>query len=118
MNVTAIYAAIRRQTNLTTSDISDADLLTILNEGLREISTHTRWEWLAESGTLTTVASTAEIALPADFMFMRLVQRAGTGDEPLQQMSFDEYKYWHGDNASVSDSATHYYIRFDFCGGR
>lgn len=113
MDLDAIRAAARRQTNLTTADISDADLLTILNEGLREVATQHRWEWLFKSSTLTTVANTAEIALPADFMFMGMVQEDGTGNEPLQNISFSEYKYWYGDNASTSSTGTLFYIRYD-----
>lgn len=113
MDLDAIRAAARRQTNLTTSDISDADLLTIINEGLREIATQHRWEWLFKSSTLNSTADTAEIALPADFMFMGMVQRNGTKDSPLQNISFEEYKYWYGDDVSSSTTPTFYYIRFD-----
>lgn len=113
MDLDAIRAASRRQTNLSTADISDADLLTIVNEGLREVATIHRWEWLFKSGTLTTVADAAEIALPADFMFMGLLTIDGKNNEPLQNISFSEYKYWYGDNASTASDGTLFYIRYD-----
>lgn len=113
MDGDAIIAAARRQTNLTTSDVSDADVLLIINEGIREVSTQTRWEFLHTAATLATTSGTAEISLPADFMFMNLVSKNGEKDRPLNSISFSEYKYWYGDDASTASEASAYYIRYE-----
>ena len=113
MDRAALTAAVRRQTNLTTADVSDADVFAILNEGIQEISGLERWDFLYKRSTLTTVAATAEITLPADFQFMDFVQEIGKSNGPLLQISFQEYSYRFGDDATSSATARYYYLRHD-----
>jgi hypothetical protein len=111
MDLTALIAAVRRQTNLTTADVSDADVTAVINEGINEVSSVQRWEFLYSEDTVDTVADTVEANLPTDFRLMDFVERAGKNHGPLIMISFEEYKRRFGDDASSSDDARYFYTR-------
>ncbi len=64
-----IETRIRQATLLTTSDISSANLIVIIDNGMEEISTHAFWSFLEKSATITAVATTQSYAVPADFLY-------------------------------------------------
>ncbi len=111
MNLTALTSAARRQTSLTTSDISDADVLTILNEGIQEISAMQRWDFLHTREVIDVVANTVEANLPSDFRLMDFVQQVGKRNGPLVMLSFSEYSYRYGDDPSTGSQARYFYLR-------
>ena len=111
MDLTALTSAVRRQTNLTTADVADADITAILNEGIQEVSAIQRWDFLHTRGTINVTANTPEVNLPADFRLMDFVQQVGKRNGPLIMLSFDEYSYRFGDNASTGSQARYFYLR-------
>ncbi len=113
MDRTALTNAVRRQTNLTTSDVSDADVFAVLNEGINDVSSLTRWPFLYKSATISVTASTVEASLPADFRMMGTVMVDGKRNSPLIQISHDEYLYRFGDNATSQADGRYFYLRFD-----
>lgn len=113
MDRTALTDAVRRQTNLTTADVADADVFDVLNEGINEISGLSRWPFLQKKSTLSVTASTVEVSLPADFRQIVLVQQDAKRNGPLIQISHEEYSYRYGDNAATASDARYFYIRFD-----
>lgn len=113
MNLTALLAAVRRQTNLTTADVSDADVTAILNEGIQEIASLKRWDWLYTDSTISVTAGTVEYTLPADFNFMGFVMQDSLSNGPLLMLSHEEYVYRFGDNPSSGSQARYFYLRMD-----
>lgn len=111
MDLTALIAAVRRQTNLTTADVSDADVTAILNEGIQNIASLRRWEFLYTDSTISVTANTVEYTLPADFNFMGLVMQDALSNGPLLMLSHDEYVYRFGDNPSSGSQARYFYLR-------
>jgi len=69
MDRDALLAQIRLITLMETTNVSDAEIVLLLNSGVDEISLADYWPWLEASATLTAVDSTRTIALPADFEF-------------------------------------------------
>lgn len=50
-----------------TSLITDAQINTIINQGMYEIATQAQWPWLEESATISLVDSTRTVALPSNY---------------------------------------------------
>jgi len=50
------------------SDVADAMIDTLLNQGLEEVAAWADWPWLETSATMSAVDSTRTIALPGDFL--------------------------------------------------
>lgn len=67
MNRADLRNAARELTIVEGLNLSDTFLNTWINQALYEISAYTRWRWLQETDTITTVAGTQTYALPADF---------------------------------------------------
>lgn len=57
---------VREQTLVETDDFADTKIDAIINQGLRVLSTRFDWPWLAETGTLSVVASTTAYTMPTD----------------------------------------------------
>ncbi len=63
MTVDEIIAVVRLTTMVDSGEISDAQLLLWINEGIYDISQREDWPWLEAESTFATVASTASYAL-------------------------------------------------------
>lgn len=69
MDRDAILAQIRLQTLLETTNVSDADIVLLINSGVDEVSIAGWWPFLEASATMSAVDSTRTIALPTDFEY-------------------------------------------------
>ena len=67
MDRDALLAQVRLQTLLETTNVSDADIVLLLNSGVDEVSVADWWPFLEASANMSTVDATRTIALPADF---------------------------------------------------
>lgn len=70
MDRDAILAAVRLQTLIESTNVSDAEIVLIINQGIDEVSIADYWPFLEASETLTLVDSTQSYALPAAWEYM------------------------------------------------
>lgn len=70
MDRDAILAQVRQATLIESSVVSDANIVTLINQGMHEISLASQWPWLEASETLSAVADAQTYALPTSFDFM------------------------------------------------
>lgn len=100
MTVDEIRAAVRLSTTVDSGEVSDAELLTYINEGIYDVSMRFDWPWLQANDTFATVASTRAYALSAlndavsEILF---VIRSGD-DEPLHPISYAQAVASWGDD--------------------
>lgn len=69
MDRDAILAQVRLQTLVESTNVTDAEIVLLINSGVDEVSLADYWPFLEASATMTAVDSTRTIALPADFEF-------------------------------------------------
>lgn len=67
MDRDAILAQVRLQTLLETTNVSDAEIILLINNGVDEISVADWWPFLEASANMTPLDSTRTIALPTAF---------------------------------------------------
>lgn len=65
----ALLAQIRLVTLLETTNVSDTEIVTLINQAVDEISIADYWPFLEASATMNAVDSTRTIALPSNFEF-------------------------------------------------
>ncbi len=70
MDRDAILSAVRLQTLIEITNVSDADVVLIMNQGIDEISISHYWPFLEASTTQTLTSSTQTYSLPSDFEYM------------------------------------------------
>lgn len=105
----AIRAKIRLLTLVGTADLSDAELLTLVNEGLYQVSTKFDWPFLQATTTITTADGTSAYAIPADHV--RTFQISDTTRRRrLIRTSLDEVLQRYGDDFPEASNATHWYL--------
>ncbi len=63
----ALLAQVRLQTLLETTNVSDAEIVTLLNQGIDEVSVVDYWPFLEASAKMAAVDSVRTIALPSGF---------------------------------------------------
>jgi hypothetical protein len=69
MDRDALLAQIRLITVIEDTNVTDAEIVLLINSAIDEIGIADYWPWLEASTTLSLVADTQTIALPADFEF-------------------------------------------------
>ncbi len=88
----ALLAQIRLVTLLETTNVSDAEIVVLINMAVDEISIADYWPFLEASATMSAVDSTRTIALPSNFEFaMALVD--DDNDETIPYIS--PAQLWH-----------------------
>ncbi len=70
MDRDALIAQIRLQTLLETTNVTDAEIVLLLNSGVDEVSIADFWPFLEASETISLAAATQTYALPTSFEFM------------------------------------------------
>lgn len=102
MTVDEIRAMVRLTTMADSGEITDAELLTWINECIHDVSMRHNWPWLESQTNLTTVAGTAAYN-ENDWASGRAVQeilfviRSGD-DEPLHPISYELAVAAYGDD--------------------
>lgn len=104
----AIRAWARTQTLLESDDIADADVNSIINQGLRKVSTQFPWPWLATSSTQALSDGVQSYALPADLDRLEKVIYVGKSI-PLEEVSALEAWHRKGDQFASGDPS-HFFI--------
>lgn len=69
MDRDALLAELRLILQVPTGEISDAEIVLLLNSGVDEVSIADFWPFLEASATMSTVDATRTIALPSDFEY-------------------------------------------------
>lgn len=104
----ALRSYIRTQTLVESDDLSDAELLTFLNDGIYRVSVRMRWPWLETTGTITTVADQEGYTLPSDYR--KLVAIVDNDEKRrLRRVTPDlALEEWGGDPDSDSEASWYY----------
>ncbi len=100
--------------NLDIDELSDTDALLLLNRSFWETQNKFKFKEIQAQNTLATVASTATIALPADYVNVEIigVLNADTKKyEKLTRMSLLEYENWKQTDTNLYARPTHYMMR-------
>jgi hypothetical protein len=113
MTVDEIRAMVRLSTMVDSGEISDAELLTFINEGIMDVSMRDNWEWLEAETTFTTVAATqayteSDTVSGDEWQEVIFVTRSGD-DEPLHPISMRQAHARWGDDVE-SGTPQFYYI--------
>jgi hypothetical protein len=69
MDRDAIVAQVRMQTLIESTNVTDAEIVLLIDSAMDEIGVADFWPFLEASATMSTVDATRTIALPADFEF-------------------------------------------------
>lgn len=93
MTVDEIRAVVRLKTMVDSGEITDAQLLLWINEGIWDVSMREDWPHLEANSTIATVASTASYAITGmvsgdEAQTLRYIIRSGNG-EPLHPISWE-----------------------------
>jgi hypothetical protein len=65
----AILANVRLVTVVEDTNVTDAQIVVLIGQGLQEVSLAYEWPWLQKTASLSLADSTRTIALPADFQY-------------------------------------------------
>lgn len=96
-----ILAQVRLLTLIDSTNVSDADIVTIINNGMQEISVMSDWAWLEETATASLTDSQQTVALPNDFD--RLIALVDVdNDEALTYMSPPRFFKLYGGDTNES----------------
>jgi hypothetical protein len=109
MDRDAILAQVRMITLVEDTNVSDAEIVILINNALQEISLASEWPWLEESATMSLVDSTATIALPADFNY-GIAVIDNDNEVPLQYVEPKEFFNRYSGDLNESDTPTHFTI--------
>lgn len=109
MTLAQLKALIRTQTLVETDDVSDAELLTFLNNGINELTVRFRWPFLEKSSTISAANGTQAYSLPADYS--RLVAVVDNDNTTRLTRITPElaFEQWGGDPPTGTD-ATWFFI--------
>lgn len=102
---------VRRQTLVTTGELSDADLNAILFQGLVDTASRYHWPWTYKTATISLVDGTTNYALPTDLMELDDLVYDGEGPGArLARTSVQAVKAEYGDVVGDSDLPDRYYL--------
>jgi hypothetical protein len=109
-----IISRVREQSLISTTQFADADVLLLLNEGERFVSTLEKWPYLFTSSDEDYTAATREYDLSTDFSisdmaFIDQIVDKYSHKRRLIPISFQEYIDMYGDDPS-SGNPRYYYL--------
>jgi len=105
----AMRSYVRNQTLVETDDVSNANLDIMLNAGLNQLSLAWNWPFLQATATLSTVADTQTIAVPADFRKAYLLYETDTRVR-LKEVTFEQAISTWGGDPPAGDEARWFYF--------
>lgn len=100
MTVDEIRDLVRLVTTVDSGEVTDAQLLDFINEGILDVAMRDEWPWLEGNASFSTVASTREYALSALTAYpqeITFVIRSGD-TEPLLPISYMQAVAQYGDD--------------------
>lgn len=111
MTLAELRAWVRRQTLVSTSELSDSDLNNILRQALIDVASRYQWPWAYATGTIELADGTASYALPTDMMELDDLVYDGEGPGArLARTSLQAVKAEYGDVVGDSDLPDRYYL--------
>lgn len=110
MNRGEIRDNIRLTTLLESTSISSTEIDTLIDQVNYEIGAASKWPFLQTSVDITTVATTATYALPADFWYGSMIIDADN-DIPLEPLSAEQAYKLYGDGlGTTTTTATEFWL--------
>jgi len=103
VNRLALRTRVRRQSLVTTAELSDIQINDDLAQGILDVATLYAWPWMRKTGTIALAAGTAEYALPSDLMYLESLIHDNVGAAPLHRTTLDVVKTIYGDSVGSSD---------------
>ncbi len=113
MTVDEIRAMVRVSTMVDSGEISDAELLTFINEGIFDVSMRDNWPWLQATTTLATVAGTesyayTDLTASEELQEVFFIQKQNSTDDPLYPTSHKVARARWGDDDDQGEPTTWY----------
>ena len=108
MDRDAILAAIRLQTLIESNNVSDAEIVLIINQGIDEVSIADYWPFLEASATETLVATTQTYSLPTGFEFMVAVVDDDF-DKTIPYIDPSSFFMWYGNDTGNTSTNIKFY---------
>ena len=103
-----ILNQIRIATVIDSTAVSDANIVTIINNGMYEISLASEWPWLEASETLSAVADQQVYSLPTSFDFMVAIVD-DDNDTTVPYMTPTEFFLRYGNDTGNSTTTPNFY---------
>ena len=94
---------VRRQSLITTEELTDAEINQDLEQGILDTATLYAWPWMRTVGTIVLADGTAEYNLPADLMYLQNLIHDGVGASSLVRTTLEAVKATYGDSVGDSD---------------
>ena len=113
--LSALRTFVRNQTLVESDDVSDANLNTMINGGLNELSLMFDWPFLQAEGTVTTVAGQINYSLPSNFRKMFVVRDEDRRATPTRLTFQQALNRWGGDPPTGGDASWYYLWNDDIC---
>jgi hypothetical protein len=111
VTITELTAWVRRQTLVTTAELSDADLMALLQQGLLDTATRWEWPWCYAEATIALVGGTPTYNLPADTMWIKALIHDGEGaNARLARTTIEAVQAEFGDSVGDSDLPHSFYL--------
>lgn len=110
MTLAELRAWVRRTTLVTSSELSDSDLNSIMAQGLADIAARYDWPWAYKTATISLVDGTSEYSLPADTMKIDELVYDAEGKTRLARTTIQAVKAEFGDVVGDSDLPDRYYL--------
>jgi hypothetical protein len=111
-DLATLRAIVRNQTLAESDDVSEANLNTFINQGLRELSVAFNWPWLQATDDIDVVADTQAYDLPSDYRKLFVV-RDNDKRRTLRRITLDEALNLYGGDPPSGSDALQYYIWAD-----
>lgn len=107
-----ILAMVRTLTLIESTNVSDADIVILINQGIHEVSVVTDWAFLEASATISLVADDRDYALPADYdRFLALVD--DDNDGTLEFVAPSTWLNFVGNDTGNSNTSPDYFTIFE-----
>ncbi len=108
MDRDALLAAVRLQTLIESTNVSDAEVVLVLNQGVDEVSIADTWPFLEASETLSLVDSQQAYTLPAVWEYMVAVVD-DDNDRTIPYIDPQSFFYWYGNDTGNESTTFNFY---------
>ena len=108
MDRDAILAAVRLQTLIESNNVSDAEVVLVINQGIDEVSIADYWPFLEASATQTLTADAQTFAIPATFEFMVAVVD-DDNDKTIPYIDPQTFFMWYGNDTGNTGTQFNFY---------
>jgi hypothetical protein len=108
----AILARVRAVTLIEDTNVSDATIVLMINEGMHEISLASEWPWLEESTTISAVANQQGYNLPGDFNYAVAVVD-DDNDLTVPYISPSDFFHRYGNDTGNTGTTPNYFTIWD-----